>query len=180
MVKELKAKCCSVIPGYSLCCQCIKKYDNTMVHDQNESDVEQNESDNDYSCETPRKKLNTRLDTMGISAIHLHGVAQHSRASTAKNKLDRAVEVLKTSLSDAYVVSTDQLASSESVNVISEFEQKASGLDRLHNLMKEKLTTSTYSKKNTHLDTCTRFIVSSILWITFYCFRTLCENCKGT
>ena len=60
--------------------------------------------------------------------------------------MERAVKVLKT-LSDAYVVSTDQLASSESVNVISEFEQKASGLDRLHNLMKEKLTTSTYSKK---------------------------------
>ena len=78
-------------------------------------DVEQNESDNEYSCETPRKKLNTSLETMAISPVHLHGVAQHSRASTAKNKLDRAVEVLKTSLSDAYVVSTDQLASSESV-----------------------------------------------------------------
>ena len=50
----------------------------------------------------------------------LHGVAQHSRALTAKNKLDRAVEVLKTSLTDAYVVSTDQFASCESVNVISE------------------------------------------------------------
>ena len=84
MVKELKAKFCSVIPGYSLCCQCIKKYDNTMEHDQNQSDVEQNESDNDYSCKTPRKKLNTSLDTMGISPVHLHGVAQHSRASTAK------------------------------------------------------------------------------------------------
>ena len=118
-----------------------------MEGNQDESDVEQNESDNDYSSEMLRKKLNTSLDTTGISPVHLHGVAQHSRASTAKNKLDRAVEVLKPSLSDAYVVSTDQLASSESVNVISEFEQKASGLDRLHNLMKEKLTTSTYSKK---------------------------------
>ena len=107
---------------------------------------DQNESDNDYSWETPRKKLNTSLDTMGISAVHLHGVAPNSWASTAKNKLDRAVEVLKT-LSDAYVVSTDQLASSESVNVISETEQKASELDRLHNLMKEKLTTTTYSEK---------------------------------
>ena len=58
-----------------------------------------------------------------------------------------AVEVLKTSLSDAYVVSTDHLASSESVNVISETEQKASELDRLHNLMKENLTTTTYSEK---------------------------------
>ena len=52
----------------------------------------------------PRKKLNTSLNAMGISPVHLHGVAQHSQASTAKNKLDsRAVEVLTTS--DAYVVS---------------------------------------------------------------------------
>ena len=57
-------------------------------------DVGQNESDNDYSRETQRKKLNTSLDTMGISPVHLHGVAQHSRVSTAKNKLDRAVEEL--------------------------------------------------------------------------------------
>ena len=84
MVKELKAKGYSVIPGHSLCRQCVKKYDNIMKGDQNESDVEQNESDNDYSCEMPRKKLNTSLDTMGISPVHLHGVAQHSRASTAK------------------------------------------------------------------------------------------------
>ena len=113
---------------------------------ENESDVEQNESDNDYSCKMPRKKLNTSLDTMDISPVHLHGVAQHSQASTAKSKLDRAVEVLKTS-SDAHNVSTDQLASSESVNVISETEQKASELDRLHNLVKEKLTTTAYSEK---------------------------------
>ena len=44
-------------------------------------------------------------------------------------------------------MSTDQLASSESVNVISETEQKASELYRLHNLMKENLTTATYSEK---------------------------------
>ena len=60
--------------------------------------------------------------------------------------MDRAAEVLNTSLSDSYVVSTDQLASSESV-VVSETEQKASELDQLHNLMKEKLTTATYSEK---------------------------------
>ena len=79
MLKELKAKGYNIIPGHSLCRQCVKKYDNIMEGDQNESDVEQNESDNDYSCETPRKKLNTSLDTTGISPVHLHGVAQHSK-----------------------------------------------------------------------------------------------------
>ena len=82
-------------------------------------------SDNDCSFEMPRKKLNTSFDTMGISPVHLHVVAQHSWASIAKNKLDGAVEVLK-ALSVADVMSTDQLASPESVNVISETEQKAS------------------------------------------------------
>ena len=44
-------------------------------------------------------------------------------------------------------MSTDQFASSESVNVISEIERKASELDRLYNLMKEKLITATYFEK---------------------------------
>ena len=80
-----------------------------------------------------------------------------------KNKLDRAVEVLKTSLSDANVVSTDQLASSESVNVISETEQNASELDHLHSLMKEKLTTAMYSEKIQILT------LEADLWSPQYC-----------
>ena len=42
-----------------------------MEGDQNESDVEQNESHNKYSCETSRKMLNTNLDAM---TLYLHGV----------------------------------------------------------------------------------------------------------
>ena len=87
MAEELKAKCYNIISGHFLCRQCVKKY-NIMEGDQNESDIEQNESDSDYSCETPRKKLNTSLDTMGISSPQLHGVTQQSWTSTAKNKLD--------------------------------------------------------------------------------------------
>ena len=81
--------------------------------------------------------------TLWISPVRLHGVAQRSWALTTKNKMDRAVEVIKASLS--YVVSADQHASSESVNVISETQQMASELDLLHNLTEEKLTTATYS-----------------------------------
>ena len=79
MAKELKAKGYKVIPGHSVCRQFVKKYDNIMEGDQmeNESDVEQNESDNGYSCKMPRKKLNTSLNTMGIFPVHLRGVAQH-------------------------------------------------------------------------------------------------------
>ena len=78
MKKELKASGYSVIPRHSLCRQCVKKYDNIVEGDQNESNVEQNES-GDYSCETPRKKFNTSLDTMGISPFHLHGVCRSTQ-----------------------------------------------------------------------------------------------------
>ena len=47
MAKELKVNGYSLIPGHFLCRQCVKKYDNIMEGDQNESDDEQNESDND-------------------------------------------------------------------------------------------------------------------------------------
>ena len=40
MAKELKAKYCIVNPGYSLTCKCVKKYDNIMEGDQNDSNVE--------------------------------------------------------------------------------------------------------------------------------------------
>ena len=165
----------------SLCRQCVKKYHITEG-DQNKSDVEQNESDNDYSCKTPRKKLNTSLNTTGISPVHLHGVAQHSQTSTEKNKLDRVVEVLKTSLSGAYVVSTDQLASSESV-VISKTEQKASELDHLHNLMKENLTTATYSEKIQILtlapDSSSRRYCAEHFYVSEYLVRTASELKKA-
>ena len=92
-----------------------------------------------------------RYDTLFTWCWHtwhsIYMVLLNSQASTAKNKFDWAVEVLQTSLSDAYVVSTGQLASSESVNVISKTEQKATELDHLQNFMKEKLTTAKYSEK---------------------------------
>ena len=72
MAKELKAKGYNVIPGHFLCCQCVKNYDNIMEGDQNESDIEQNESDNDYSCETPRKKV--PAFTLWVSPLSIYMV----------------------------------------------------------------------------------------------------------
>ena len=83
MTKGLKVKGYNVIPEHSLCRQCVKRYDNIIDNDKKESDVEQNESDNYYSCETPRKDLITSLEPMGISPVHLNGVVQHGRGSTA-------------------------------------------------------------------------------------------------
>ena len=96
--------------------------------------------------------------------------------------MKRAVEVLKSSLSDDYVMSTDQLASFESVNVISKTEQKASELDRFYNLMKEKLTTTTFSEKILSLtlapDSWSRRYCAEHFNVPEYIVRTARENKK--
>ena len=104
-----------------------------------------------YSCEMSRKKLNTSVDTMIISPIHFNAFAQHSRVWTASNKLNKAVELLKRSLSDDYFEINEQSACFEFANVISKSQKKVSELDRLQNLMKEKLTTTTYSENKLSL-----------------------------
>ena len=53
MAKELKPKGYNVIPGHSLCRQCVKKY--IMEGDQNESDAE----------------IRSSITALGISPVHL-------------------------------------------------------------------------------------------------------------
>ena len=135
-----------------------------MEGDQNESDIEQSESDNAYSCEMPRKKLNTSFDTMSISPVHLHGVAQHSRASTAKNKLDSTVEVLKTSLSDAYVMSTINLLALNLLMIFLRLNKRHQSLIICTIWYDERQVNYCYILwKDTDFDTCTKFMVPLIL-----------------
>ena len=42
--------------------------------------------------ETPRKYLNTSLETVGMSPVNLHGLLQHSHATSANQRLDKVVD----------------------------------------------------------------------------------------
>eukprot|EP00795_Rhopilema_esculentum_P004066 gene4066-20243_t len=103
---------------------------------------------NDFDpCETPKKRLNTSLETMGISPVNLHGIAQHSRVLSARAKFDKVVGTLQTKLSSAYSVGVANLDNLNSATQNDEIHQKASELDRLHETMKEILVIARYPEQ---------------------------------
>ena len=53
--------------------------------------------------ESPKKKLNSTLESIGVSSGNIYGVAQHSHTSNAKGKLKKVVNVYKENISAAYV-----------------------------------------------------------------------------
>ena len=57
--------------------------------------------------ETPRTRLNMSLETVDVSPVNLHGVPQHSRATSTNQKLDKAVDMYKSTIAEAYNVIKD-------------------------------------------------------------------------
>ena len=106
MAKILKEKGFNdVLPGQKLCRQCVTEYEKLTKPPENknmteiietESSQDELASDDDFRLyESPKKKLNSTLESIGVSPINIHGVAQHSRASNAKGKLKKVFNVYK-------------------------------------------------------------------------------------
>ena len=62
-------------------------------------------NDNFLLYESPKKKLNATLESIGVSLGNIYAVAQHSRASNAKSKLEKVLNVYKENIFAAYNVS---------------------------------------------------------------------------
>ena len=151
MLQQLKAKDFDVQSGHMLCRQCITAYENINV---SSSDTELEETPMDALVDatyevyqTPRKRLNTGLETVGVSPVNLHGVPQRSRATSAKQKLDKVVDAYKTTIAEAYNVSKDVLDTSDSVFEESDAQWKAAKLEQLRDAMREKLKTDSSPEK---------------------------------
>ena len=108
------------------------------------------DTDNEFTeCQTPRKKLNTSLQSFGS-----HTVPQHSWITNAKMKPGKVTITLKNNISEAYKVEVDYLGDLESdsydKNVMKE---KLNGLFRLHEAIKEKLKLKFWKNPNFYLTT---------------------------
>ena len=114
MAKILKEKGFNdVLPGQKLCRQCVTEYEKLTKPPENENMTEivktensQDElaSDDDFLLyESPKKKLNSTLKSIGVFPVNIHGLAQHSRISNAKGKLKKVLNVYKENISAAYV-----------------------------------------------------------------------------
>lgn len=187
MAKELKKLGYNVSPGFMLCRQCSKEYELLMstepeveTVDELESTVNVDATDDDFQqCVTPKRKANISLDTMDISPIVLHGVAQHSRVVCAKRKLDKAVDHLRSNLSGAYNVDIGELSVESSSVLDDEVKQKSMELDRLHDMMKEKLINATTHEQIQIItlspDSWSRQFVSKFFQVSEYVVRTARE-----
>ena len=61
-------------------------------------------SDDDFLLyESPKEKLNSTLESNGVSPVNIHEVAQHSHASNANGKLKKILNVFKENISAAHV-----------------------------------------------------------------------------
>ena len=96
--------------------------------------------------ESPKKKLILTLKSIGVSPVNFHGVAQHSRASNAKGKLKKDLNVYKENISDLYNVSDIEIEEPPPI-YDRDTKNKAEELDRLHAAIKEKLVTASNTEK---------------------------------
>ena len=86
-------------------------------------------------------------ETVGVSPVNLHGVPQHSRATSTKQKLDKVVDMYKSTIAEAYNVIKDVRDTSDSAFEESDAQWKAAELERLHDAMREKLKIASSSEK---------------------------------
>ena len=89
--------------------------------------------------EIPRKCLNMSLEMVSVP--------QHSHATSTKQKLDKVVDIYKSTITEAYYVSKDVLDTSDSVFEENDAQWRASELEWLHDAMREKLKTALYPEK---------------------------------
>ena len=146
MAVNLKQKGHKVISGQKLCRHCINQYEKTMKEpeeitiDENETEKEEElhtEEGVEYE-ESPTKKLNTSLESVGVLSITFHAVPQHSQVNRAKDKLKSVMEKYQKSISDVYNIPTDEIKDKPKYNVSSETTKKAGELEKLNIVMTEK------------------------------------------
>ena len=71
-----------------------------------ESSQDELASDDDFLLhESPKKKLNSTLESIEVSPVNIDGVAQHSHASNGKVKSKKALNVHKENISVTHNVS---------------------------------------------------------------------------
>jgi hypothetical protein len=155
--KKLKTKSISVTPGCKVCPSCnIKIFTDKNTTEPSEEDEPMQTNENcekletDIAINSGRCSLNSTLLELEVSPFKTHAVASHSLITHGKKKLQQCMEKLSEKQkyiqekvatvldidSSHFDISTDHALTEESNKI------KANDLDRLMNLIKEKMETS--------------------------------------
>lgn len=172
---KLKEKGYLVVPGQKLCRQCIKQYQeiisranvepekmDTETETEGESQNETEDEHVEYE-ESPRKRLNSSFESVGVSPVNLHSLPPHSRVNRAKEKLKTVMSKFEESISTVYNFPMEELKDSEPSNNDKRetIDKKADEFDKLCTAIKEKLLISSYPEKVQLLNLHLCLIVSS-------------------
>jgi hypothetical protein len=158
-----------IIPGKKICPSCRKELskklqesneENQQIADKSDSETG-NESDTETMSlgsheEMLRHDLDVSLEVMDLSPIKLHSVASHSKVVLGKRKLEQFREKMKDQettlqkkVAQVIDVMPEDLTPSESSQPenYKEMKEKADNLDRLVDLMKNKIKISNRRQK---------------------------------
>ena len=95
--------------------------------------------------ESPEKKLNLTVESIGVCPVNIQGAAQHSHSSNAKGKLKKVLNAYKENISAAYV---SDIEIEEPPPIYDrDTKNKVEDLARLHAAMKEKLVIASNTEK---------------------------------
>ena len=146
-----------VIPGWKICRTCQKELEDNQQQPDNTEDETSSQDDNscvsdceqavEFEIDAKRQKIDESFDSLGVSPVHLKGVKQSQRQKYVEKKTNQ----VRTALVDQF---TDILGTSDHPEQTSADPkhdklvlQKASDLDRLMDLCKERIPTVSRREK---------------------------------
>ena len=133
-----------------------------------------------FSCMNHQKRNLTRLSKTLEFPQFPHGVAQHSRASNAKGKLKKVLNVYKENISAVYV---SQIEIEEPFPIYNRYQEWSWGAwqtaccydgEISHRFKYKK------KKKNANIDFASWFLITKVLFWILWNFRVLNSICKRT
>ena len=142
---HLKNQGKNIIPGWQLCHSCYETAKQTQ--DYTSTDESNNTSDDkilglqgELIKKVEKEQLDQSLSSLGISPMKAHGLPKSTKTNIAQRKLEQIFEKQKDYLASLCDVSkTDLTFDNVSPQTENSVLQKARDLDRLLDLMKEKL-----------------------------------------
>ena len=153
LAKQLRQKGLGATPGWQLCRNCFKKATDEQPSVQpaeadDETDFDNTEIERDLARDAARDVANTSFEQLAVSPLKTHSLSKQRKISEAKSKLGRACSSIEERVAAAIDVESDQLKRKDPRgNIPISIQAKATDLDTLTYLMKEKLKTSDYKTK---------------------------------
>ena len=89
MAKNLKCKSYNVVPGQKLCRHCVVEYHRIMSEIEWEDSINPNDdpmvgNESFHEYETPRKRVNSSLESIGLSPINFRAISEEKRSKKHK------------------------------------------------------------------------------------------------